>query len=118
MGTTRSDERDFLRAVGTRLAEIRHERGLSQEQVAEAACVDPQTIQRAETGRSALSVMRLRVVAGVLGVGMAELFADVDSDVPEPVVDPDEIKVTSIWKKIPDDRRELALKVLKAFTAP
>ena len=118
MGTTRADELDFLRAVGARLAEIRHERGLTQEVVAEQAGVDPQTIQRAETGRTALSLSRLRVISGVLGVGMAELFTGVGEPIPEPVMDPDEIRLNSIWKKIPADRRDLAMKVMKAFTAP
>ena len=118
MGITRADERDFLQGLGARLAEIRHDRGLSQEQVAEAAGVDPQTIQRAETGRTALSLARLRVIAGVLGIGLQDLFTALGSEVPVPNLDPDEIKVMSMWRKIPADRRELALQVLKAFTDP
>ena len=116
MGTTRTDERGFLQGLGARLAEIRHDRGLTQEQIAEQARVDPQTIQRAETGRTALSLSRLRVVAGVLGIGLQDLFAGVGEAIPDPVVDPDEIRIISTWKKIPDDRRELALQVLNAFT--
>ena len=112
------NDREFLVSLGARIAQIRHERGLTQEQVAEQAGIDPQTVQRAEVGRSALSLARLRVIAGVLGVTMPELFAEVGTAIPAPELDPAEIKVTSVWKKIPADRRGLALKVLKAFTAP
>ena len=53
---------------------------LTQEQLAELAGVDPQTVQRAETGRTALSLVRLRSVVGTLGVSLAELFAVEDGE--------------------------------------
>ena len=116
--SNKSDHREFLRAVGTRLSEVRRDRGLTQEQLAELVGVDPQTIQRAETGRTALSLLRLRAIARALGVGLAELFTAEDgqlSGVPEaPWVD-DELQAAVAFKAIPEDRRRWAVKVLRAL---
>jgi len=115
--TRSTDDLDHLRRLGARLAEIRHQRNLSQNEVAERAGVDPQTIQRAETGRVSLSVGRLRKISTVvLGVPLSTLFEGVGSPVPEPGWSTDEVAVVSLWRRIPDDRRNLARKVLQAFT--
>ena len=117
MPNLNDNERAFLAATGQRLAEIRRQRGYSQELVAERASLDPQTIQRTERGKTAISLVRLRVVAGVLGVPMAALFEGISEPIPEPVRDPSEAKLVSTWGKIPVENRDLALKVLRAFTS-
>ncbi len=111
------NDRAFLLALGERLAEIRRLRGYSQELVAERASLDPQTIQRTERGKTAISLVRLRVVAGVLGVPMAALFEGIGEPIPEPPRDPGEAKLVSTWNKIAAEHRDLALKVLRAFTS-
>ena len=68
------NQRKFLTDLGARLAAVRRERGLTQEQVAEVVGVDPQTIQRAENGRTSLSLARLSCPAQ-----LAQLHPSVDS---------------------------------------
>jgi len=111
-----TDHRDFLRALGARLAQIRRERGLTQEQLAELAGVDPQTIQRAENGRTALSLVRLRGIAKVLGVGLADLFGAEQASVPEAPWGKGELQALAAFRAIPADRRHSAVKVLKAMS--
>lgn len=106
----------LLTAVGSRIAEIRRSRGLTQASVSEAAGLDPQSFQRAETGRSSLSLTRLRRVAFALGVEMAELFTTVGSTVPSTPWSPDEAVAAAAWRRIPVDRRDLALRVLDDLT--
>lgn len=116
--TTDSAHLDFLRAVGARLAEVRRARQLTQEQLAELVGVDPQTIQRAETGRTALSLVRLRTIAQALGIALAELFAVEDgqlASVPESPWPEDEMQAAIAFKAIPAERRVWAVKMLRAL---
>ncbi len=110
-----SDDGQFLRDVGARLAEVRRSRGLTQERLAEAIRVDPQTIQRAETGRAALSLSRLREIANVLDIGLAELFRDLHAPVLVQGEDPHAVEALSAWRGIPAERRDLALRMLREF---
>lgn len=105
-----------LRSLGSRLAEIRRSRRLTQEALAEAADVDPQTIQRAETGRVSLSVPRLQILADALGVRLGDLFADADASIPDAPWTADEAAVVATWRRIPTERRRLALRVLDEFS--
>jgi len=105
----------LLHLLGARLAEIRRARKFTQERLAEAADVDPQTIQRAETGKVSLSLSRLQLIATALGIPMTELFAGIGTPIPEPPWSPEEALVVREWRAIPEDRRQLALRVLAAF---
>jgi len=112
----RADRRsELLRGLGARISEVRRERGLTQEALAEAAGVDPQTVQRAETGRVSLSVPRLQVLADALGIKMADLFLDVGGPVPEVPWTTDEAAVVAAWRRVPEERQGLALRLLQEF---
>lgn len=106
------DDYALLEAIGARIAEVRKERELTQAAVAEIAGLDPQSFQRGETGRSALSVPRLRRIAAALGVPVASLFESVGDQVPPSPWSADEVTVAAAWRRIPADRRELALRLL------
>ena len=110
-----NDHRAFLRSLGSRLAEIRRERGLTQEQLAELAGVDPQTIQRAENGRTALSLVRLHGITKVLGVGLADLFGTETEQVPAAPWGEGDLQAIAAYRAIPADRKPWALRVLKAL---
>jgi len=56
----------FTRRVGAALAQQRRSRGLSQQQVAEAIGVEPETVSRMETGVISPSLKRLHQLAEVL----------------------------------------------------
>lgn len=62
--------------VGRRVAEIRAERGLTQEQLAERAGVLPKYIQRIEWGRENLSIESLVNLANLLRTDVKALFEE------------------------------------------
>ena len=84
---TRSQQQ-ILDALGERIAQLRHTAGLTQESLSLLSEIDIQAIQRAETGRSALSFERLERVADAQVV--CEVVGDDDGPRVRPrlVVDP------------------------------
>ena len=62
--------------VGTRIRALRTHRGWSQEQLAERAGIDRQTVIRIELSTRGPSIDAYLVVAQALGVPTAWLFAD------------------------------------------
>ena len=65
---------NLSKRLGSRLAQLRTERGLSQEQVAHALEVHVETISRIERGTSLPSLSRLYELAEALGVPVTELL--------------------------------------------
>lgn len=61
-------------AIGTRLRDARHARGLSLRELAERLGVSPSLISQIETGRARPSVSTLYALAGELGVSLDELL--------------------------------------------
>jgi transcriptional regulator with XRE-family HTH domain len=116
---TTPDERardELYRRIGARMQQIRTERTTTQAQVAEAADVAVQTYQRAESGRTRLSLWKLSVLAHRgLGVKLVDLLADVETSIPDSEIDPEQLRVLNAWSGIPSDQRDLALRMLREF---
>lgn len=68
--------------VGQRVRAIRLARGMSQTALAEKVGVTFQQIQKYEKGVNRIGSGRLKRVATVLGVGIASLFGDEESERP------------------------------------
>jgi transcriptional regulator with XRE-family HTH domain len=113
--TMTTKQPSLVTQVGSRMRAIRTARGLTQAEVAERAGCDPQTIQRAESGKFGLSLSRLESVALGLGVVVGELFADAGSPVPSAPWSADDARAAAIWHRLPAERRALALRVLQQF---
>ena len=60
--------------LGKRVAQLRQLAGLTQAECAEKVGVATETISRFERGAAVPSLARIEKVAGVLGVGLHELF--------------------------------------------
>ena len=60
--------------VGRRIAELRRERGLTQEQFAERLGIAANALQRIELGMQNLTIRSLVRLANGLGVPLASLF--------------------------------------------
>lgn len=60
--------------LGSRIKELRHGRGMSQEQLAEIIDIDTKHLSRIETGVNAPTVDRLEIIANTLGVEVRSLF--------------------------------------------
>jgi transcriptional regulator with XRE-family HTH domain len=65
---------EILRLFGERLRELRTERGLTQEQLAEAAGVDRNYIGQIERGERNVALVNIVTIAGALKVQPADLF--------------------------------------------
>ncbi|WP_300338275.1 helix-turn-helix transcriptional regulator [Accumulibacter sp.] len=67
-------DNDFLKWFGGRLREIRHQEGLSQEQLAELAGIDRTYVGGVERGERNLSILNVKRLANALGINLKELF--------------------------------------------
>ena len=97
---SRTPEKNHLRAW-------REHRRLTQTKLAEAVGTTGAVISLLESGERGLSDKWLRRLAPVLGTSSGHLLD----------VDPHDIStdILEIWAEIPEDRREQARDVLKAF---
>jgi transcriptional regulator with XRE-family HTH domain len=64
----------YLQSFGRRLAALRVQRGLSQEQLAAASGLGPGVVRRVERGQRDLSVSALADLARALGIQPADLM--------------------------------------------
>lgn len=64
----------YLQSFGRRLAALRAQRGLSQEQLAEASGLGPGEMRRVERGQRDLSVVALADIARALQMAPADLM--------------------------------------------
>jgi DNA-binding XRE family transcriptional regulator len=67
-----------LRRIGERLREIRRERGMTQEQAAEAIGIHPKHVLKMEQGAANLTVATLVAAALAYKVQLRELFPEED----------------------------------------
>ncbi len=67
---------DVQRSVGRRVAELRADAGLTQEQLAERIKTGCKYVQSIEAGRENLSIQSLVKLANALQVPLDELFAE------------------------------------------
>lgn len=63
-----------LKKFGKHLRQLRHDRGLTQEQLADKCSVDTTYIGRLERGEQAVSLTKAISLAKGLGVSVEELF--------------------------------------------
>lgn len=77
-GRPRFEDTAHRRLFGGRVRELRHERGWSQEQLAEAAGLDRSYLSEVEGGVKAATVDTIYRLAVALGVEMADLFPRTD----------------------------------------
>lgn len=69
-----SSEEQFFKALGTRIAELRKEQGLSQQALADELGIAQQTFAHYEVGRARMPVSLLPQLARLFGVGADELL--------------------------------------------
>jgi XRE family transcriptional regulator, regulator of sulfur utilization len=64
---------DIQAVVGMRIARIRKERGLTQDQFAELTGLNRTHLYRLETGKQSMTLKTLKLVADALGVRITRL---------------------------------------------
>jgi transcriptional regulator with XRE-family HTH domain len=72
---TSLDDKKFLRQLGGRVREKRQARGWTQDQLGEKCSLHRTFIGSVERGERNVSILNLRLIAGVLRVSIAELLA-------------------------------------------
>ena len=95
-------------AIGDRVRQVRSAR-MTQEKLAEALGVAPETISRYETGAIPLSVTMVYRVAEALGVGVGALL-------PMDTGHPDEDELMERFRALDDDGRAALLDVLRRMS--
>jgi transcriptional regulator with XRE-family HTH domain len=97
--------------LGARIKELRKERQMSQEQLAEAVGIEPKHMSRIEVGGSYPSLSRLERIALILGVPMRDLFdfqhlEDADYRVDD---------IAGMVKDLDEEQQRTVYKVVRAF---
>jgi transcriptional regulator with XRE-family HTH domain len=67
---------DVVKLIGLRILELRHARGMSQEQFANSIDMARTYFAEVETGKRNISVRNLHRIAAGLNVSLAEFFAE------------------------------------------
>lgn len=70
---------EYSIAFGAHIRHLRHQRGLSQEEVAHSAGIHVTYLSGIERGRRNPSLRNIRRIAQAIGVPLSELFAFEDS---------------------------------------
>jgi transcriptional regulator with XRE-family HTH domain len=83
--------------VRRRLRELRTERGMTLQQVAEAANVDVSTLSRLETGKRRLALDHIPALAGALGVSTDELLGPAPRQDPRVRGKPRKVDGMTMW---------------------
>lgn len=74
MASYTSEERAFLQQIGSKIKDIRSERGLSQEQLSFDADLDRTYIGSVERGERNISIINLNKIAKALNFQISEFF--------------------------------------------
>ncbi len=66
----------FLKRLGERIAKLRSDAGLTQQQLATGAGVTTKFASEVERGKTNVSILVLRGMASAMNVSLSQLFAD------------------------------------------
>ena len=70
---------EVLAALGRAVRKVRHERGLTQEGLAEAASIHPRYVSDVERGRRNVSMVNVERLARALAVDLPTLMTEVEA---------------------------------------
>lgn len=104
--------RDLLRKLGARLKAIRSEATWTQEQLADAVEIAPNTISRFENGHLSLRITTLANIADALGVSLGDLL-DVTRAPPPASPPPADQEMLTLFYTLDDEARELATSLVR-----
>ena len=102
---------DKKKLLGKRIREIRKNKGINQEKLAELINVEPATISNIENGKNYPSMINLENILNVLDSSFTDVFNFEHKDESENLI----IKINEIMKNNPE-RIEDFYKIIKALT--
>lgn len=97
--------------LGTRIKELRKQRGISQDQLAERIDIDPKHVSRIEVGRSYPSLDTLDKIAMALNVELKDFFEFIHGRNEEELRG----EIGEMLKNISKDKLEIIYKVVRAI---
>ena len=102
--------------TGEKIRELRKERGLNQDQLAELASLNRVTIAKYESGRVEPGAYALSRIADALEVSADVLLGRSDEPVPEPADDPmtPQIRIVSGWmERMPKEDQDRVVQMME-----
>lgn len=97
--------------LGSRIKELRHGRGLSQERLAELIDIDTKHLSRIETGVNAPTVDRLELIARALGVEVRSLFDFGHLDSQDAQID----GIEGMLKELDENDLKVVYRIVRSF---
>ena len=95
---------EALRRLGARIQQIRLHVGATQEELAEQAGIDVQSLQRAERGAAQMPLGKLVRVSKALKTPLENLFIGLTPEVTALAAEPDERLLRRVRELMPSDR--------------
>ncbi len=104
---------DTPEAIGERIRDIRRQRGITQEGLAEAVGVSRSAVAQWETGRAGQVTGNLTRVADVLGVHVAVLLGAPPRGAPRSKLTSDEMALVRLYREATPKDRQLLLRTAR-----
>lgn len=103
---------DIKKMIGIRIGDLRKQKGLTQEKLAEKMGVSPKYLSSIERGKENPTLDMIINLAQSMDVEIADIFSFIE------VEDPAKRKslITSILKEADEEQLKIALKILKVIT--
>lgn len=104
-------------AIGLRIRDVRRERGLTQDQLAQAIGVSRSAVAQWETGRAGQVIGNLTRIAETLGVGV-EFLAHGDNKLAAAEINQgDELALLRLYRECKPEDRQLLLRTARRLAA-
>lgn len=99
--------------IGTRVRDVRRERGWTQDEFARRVGVSRSAVAQWETGRAGQVTGNLTRIADVLGIGVEYLTYGNAKRAPGQVGQGDELALLRLYRECSPEDRQLALRMLR-----
>ena len=116
-GLTYTSRMSDSQAIGERIRLARQERGLTQEQLAEAVGVTRSAVAQWETGRAGQVTGNLSRIAAVLAVGVEYLMFGDDKVAPQRATRGDELAILRLYRDCTPADQQLLLRTARRLAA-
>jgi transcriptional regulator with XRE-family HTH domain len=103
--------------IGTRIQAARRERGLTQDQLAQAVGVSRSAVAQWETGRAGQVTGNLSRIAAVLEVGVEFLMYGTDKRAAIQIGQGDELAMLRLYRECTPEDRQLLLRTARRLAA-
>jgi transcriptional regulator with XRE-family HTH domain len=111
---TLQDEREFFKAMGARIAQLRKNSGITQVQLAQTLGVSQQTVASWEVGRRGVPISMLPSLARELGAGVEMLLGEKTTPAKRGPTPKMQQQVERL-SRLPQAKQRVVMQMLEAF---